>query len=63
MACGINLKYDFIAEVLHRAGYKTAALGKVRLPACLHSSPTRLPSPRSADHLRHPPDGIRLAHV
>eukprot|EP01043_Picozoa_sp_COSAG02_P042459 COSAG02_NODE_3612_length_6484_cov_22.155834_2_plen_148_part_00 len=30
VACGINLKYDFIAEVLHRAGYKTAALGKVR---------------------------------
>ena len=42
MACGINLKYDFIAEVLHRAGYKTAALGKVRLPACL---PARLSYP------------------
>lgn len=30
VACGINLKYDFIAEVLRRSGYKTAALGKVR---------------------------------
>ena len=43
MACGINLKYDFIAEVLHRAGYKTAALGKVRLPARL-SYPPLLPA-------------------
>ena len=43
MACGINLKYDFIAEVLHRAGYKTAALGKVRLPAQL-SYPPPLPA-------------------
>jgi arylsulfatase B len=28
IACGINLKYDFIAKVLQRAGYRTAALGK-----------------------------------
>ena len=28
VACGINLKYDFIAKVLKRAGYRTAALGK-----------------------------------
>ena len=31
VACGISLKYVFIAEVLRRSGYKTAALGKVRL--------------------------------
>ena len=39
VACGINLKYDFIAEVLRRAGYKTAALGKVRASPCLPLPP------------------------
>lgn len=28
IACGINLQYQFIAEVLKRAGYRTHALGK-----------------------------------
>ena len=52
MACGINLKYDFIAEVLHRAGYKTAALGKVRPPACLPACTALLPASPDASAWR-----------
>ena len=42
VACGINLKYDFIAKVLSRAGYRTAALGKWAPACCLPSLSTHL---------------------
>jgi arylsulfatase A-like enzyme len=30
IACGINLKYDFLPKMLKQKGYATWALGKVR---------------------------------
>ena len=34
IACGINLKYDFLPKVLKKAGYATWALGtRTRTPA------------------------------
>ena len=38
IACGINLKYDFLPKVLKQKGYATWALGKVRIELvfCLH---------------------------
>jgi arylsulfatase A-like enzyme len=58
VACGINLQYDFIAQVLRRAGYKTAALGKVSLPCSLSGMSGSVPC--RIHQIERPPFATRL---